>query len=248
MHTETQKLYQEHIQKGGFSMNLSREEKIYSYLKSCMTDEEVMAFESELQEDDTLRKETVRQALAIKSIRNCACREDERMLKAMSSMSEEDFKLQLKSKVMSTSVPKRHSMWPAWAAVAAACIGGVMYFHTQSNFYNNLTIELKDAQALLESPAQQTLRGGDADWASFQKLQQSADYILQKNYPRAILLLESIVKEGDINHYYQDACWQLSLCYILNKDNQKAIPLLQQIIAEKQYQAEKAHSLLRKLE
>ena len=80
------------------------------------------------------------------------------------------------------------------------------------------------------------------------KFQEASAYIIQKDYVSAIAILESIVEEGDINYYYQDACWQLSLCYLLNKNQQKAITLLQLIIEEQQYHAEKAIRLLQKLQ
>lgn len=247
MHTETEKLHQKRIQKGGFKMNESREEKIDRYLKGSMTDEETRAFEAELQEDDALRMKTTEQALVIKSIRDCAHREDERITKAIQSMSEAEFIYRLKNKITNSSTPKRRFRWAAWTTATAACISGMVYLYTQHIFYAEIKTELIEAQDLNKSPTQEVLRGGEIDLASFQKFHQASGYILQKDYTCAIPLLESIVEEGDINYYYQDACWQLSLCYILNKNKQKAITLLQQIVAEEQYQAEKALSLLKQL-
>lgn len=229
-------------------MNESSEEKIDRYLKGGMTNEETRTFEAELQEDDALRKKTTEQALVIKSIRDYAHREDERIIKAIQSMPEAEFIHQLKNKVTSPSAPKRRFRWTGWTTAAAACISGMIYFYTQHIFYADIKTELIEAQAQIKSPTQEVLRGGEIDLASFQKFQQASGYILQKDYTCAIPLLESIVEEGDINYYYQDACWQLSLCYILNKNKQKAITLLQQIVAEEQYQTEKAFSLLKQLQ
>lgn len=229
-------------------MNVSNEERIERYLKGEMTDREATTFEEELQKNDTLRKSTTEQALAIHAIRHYAHCEDERMLKAMQSMSEKDFISQLEHKVTHTPTKKNYLLRTIYAIATAACISGIIYLHTQHSFYNGIKAELKQAQSLVQSTTQDILRSGQTNMSDILKFQEASAYIIQKDYVSAIAILESIVEEGDINYYYQDACWQLSLCYLLNKNQQKAITLLQLIIEEQQYHAEKAIRLLQKLQ
>lgn len=248
MHPEIEKPYQKRIQKGESDMNVSYEEKIERYLKGEMTDREATTFEEELQKNDALRKSITEQALAIHAIRNYARQEDERMLKTMQNMSEKDFISQLKQKVTGRSPKKKHLSWTIYTTAAAACISGVIYLHARHNFYNGIKAELEQVQSSIQSSTHDVVRGKQADASDIQKFQKISTYILQKDYTSAITQLESIVKEGDSNYYYQDACWQLSLCYLLNKNEQKAITLLQQIATDKQYHAEKAIKLLKKLQ
>lgn len=248
MHPTIKKSHQQRIQKENYKMNNQDEERIDRYLKGEMADNERKDFEQALLENDLLRKHTTEQALSIQAIRQHANREEERMLKTMQALSEKEFIVQLEKKVINPS-PKRHRFtWTACALAATACISGMIYLHTQYDFYNSIKAELSVTQTQMQLSGQEVLRGGEVDDTACLKLQEASDCIQGEKYVKAIVLLEQIVAEGDINRHYQESCWQLSLCYLMNKEKPKAVRLLRQIVAEKQYQAEKASLLLRKLE
>ena len=65
---------------------------------------------------------------------------------------------------------------------------------------------------------------------------------------QAIDTLEEIVNQGDINPDYQDACWYAALFYIKEHKIQKAVTILKAIENEKGYYADRAASILKKLE
>ena len=214
-------------------MKANEQDKIDSYLKGDMSEEESRAFKQEILSDSSLQEAVTQQSELIQTIREVGKNQDEQMIETMSKLSPEE--------IMQVVHHKRRTYLP----IIILGIASLLLLTVGINYY----MRMQRSNALFDkyyTIYTETIisRGAEEDTTfltAYQLWQNGkTDLAIQK--------MQSVISQGDANTYYQDAEWYLSLFYLKERDLPKCTMLLKRIVEEGGYYVPKAKQLLQELE
>lgn len=204
-------------------------EQIEKYLNGEMTPEEQISFEQELENDETLRGEFQLRKSVIRAINQVGRQCDEAVVRSLQDVSAEQLRRIIEGRP--AEKPARNSRLFMAVSSLAAAVALFLVFNFFSGRHSDTLIYQQYYTAYQED------QGGvprgtylDSTFPEAMNLWAAGDK------ERSISLLEQIVREGDANPYYKDACWYLSLFYIRQHEKAKAKVLLQAIVTEDGYE------------
>lgn len=187
---------------------------------------------------------------AIHEINQAGECEDQRLLQSMREIEPEAFDVIMREAVKKKSWLSRHKY--AVISIAALFIviflGGLLSTMTLVSppSDNNNIDEILSMYTPVEPYRVSEFTRGDDLSANEQAYIDSLSTI--DNDRQLISYLNSVVEQGDINPYYQDACWRLALSYLKLHDIDSATMLLHKIINEEQARSSDAALIIKRLD
>ncbi len=186
---------------------------------------------------------------AIHEINRAGERDDQRLLLSMREIEPEAFDVIMREAVKKKSWLSRHK----YAVITIAALFIVIFmgglFSTMTMMSppsdNNNIDEILSMYTPVEPYRVSEFTRGDDLSADEQTYSDSISTI--DNDRQLVSYLNSIIEQGDINPYYQDACWRLTLLYLKLHDIDSATTLLHKIIDEEQARSSDAALIIKRL-